>query len=229
MRGVSVGRRIKEARKEAGLTQAELAERMGVTQSVVSDWERGELQSWRVNSDRLATALSKPRDHFSASDVSPLLTTGVQVVGEVQAGVFRFAVEIPAAERPIIPVLPPPGYERLQSVAFKVVGPSMDLLYPDGSYVIAISAFDTDVRSGDRVIVYQTQGMLREATIKELRIEEDGRIALWPRSTHPDYQEPIYLEASDQDGPEIPYVVVASYQPEDRPAAALQRWVRKKA
>lgn len=32
--------RIKELRKQAGLTQASLAEAMGVTQTIASDWER---------------------------------------------------------------------------------------------------------------------------------------------------------------------------------------------
>jgi transcriptional regulator with XRE-family HTH domain len=32
---------IRQARKDAGLTQVELAERLGVTQNAVSHWERG--------------------------------------------------------------------------------------------------------------------------------------------------------------------------------------------
>ena len=37
----SVGNFIAELRKEKGLTQAELAERVGVTGGAVSKWERG--------------------------------------------------------------------------------------------------------------------------------------------------------------------------------------------
>ena len=37
----SVGSFIAELRKEKGLTQAELAERVGVTGGAVSKWERG--------------------------------------------------------------------------------------------------------------------------------------------------------------------------------------------
>jgi transcriptional regulator with XRE-family HTH domain len=37
----TTGRRVAEARRAAGLTQGQLAERIGKTQSQVSDWERG--------------------------------------------------------------------------------------------------------------------------------------------------------------------------------------------
>lgn len=225
---VSDGERIKAARKAAGLTQAQLGEQMGVTQSVVSDWENDRLASWRSEADKLAVKLGKVKGYFAATLNSPLETTGVQVVGEVQAGVFRAALEIPPEDRLILPVLPVPGYAHVPLVALRVVGPSMDLLYPDGSYVIVASAYDTDVRDGDRVVVYRAQGVLREATIKEVRVEADGRVGLWPRSSHPDHQAPIYLDANDQDAPEIAYVVVARYEEERRPPAPIQ-WRKKRA
>jgi phage repressor protein C with HTH and peptisase S24 domain len=106
--------------------------------------------------------------------------------------------------------------------ALKVVGPSVNELYPDGSYVFVVSAADTDVRQGDKVVVFRRQGALCEATIKEVRVDDDGRVVLHPRSTHPDHQEPIYLEPEDQDGPEIAYVVVGSYRPEERPPPPIQ-------
>lgn len=214
---MSDGSRIKAARKAAGLTQAELGERMGVTQSVVSEWETNKLQSWRGHPDKLAKALEAPAGYFAAAQHNVVPTRGIPVVGEVQAGVFRLAIETAPENRSIINVGPPRGYEHLQLVALKVVGPSMDLLYPDGSHVVVASTFDTDVRDGDRVVVYRSQGLLREATIKEVRIEADGRVGLWPRSSHPDHQTPIYLGDDDQDGPEIAYVVVARYQDEPRP------------
>lgn len=40
MKKQSFGSMIQEMRKEAGMTQAELAERMGVTDKAVSKWER---------------------------------------------------------------------------------------------------------------------------------------------------------------------------------------------
>lgn len=222
------GQRIKEARKAAGLSQTELGVRMGVPQSVVSDWETGKLQSWRDVAEKLAFTLGKPKGYFAASPSYLVNTQGIEVVGEVQAGVFRAALEFPPEDRTMIPIVTVLGYEKVQQVGLKVVGPSMDLLYPDGSYVIVVSVYDTDVRNGDRVVVYRQQGELREATIKEVRVEADGRIALWPRSTHPDFQEPIYLSDTDQDGPEIAYVVVGCYNQEDRPPAPIQ-WARKRA
>ncbi|HYO61937.1 MAG TPA: helix-turn-helix transcriptional regulator [Actinomycetota bacterium] len=38
---MSGGQLVREARKRAGLTQGELAERLGTTQPVVARWERG--------------------------------------------------------------------------------------------------------------------------------------------------------------------------------------------
>ncbi len=41
---MNVGENIKAARKAAGVTQAELAERLGVYQKDISRWEKGEIQ-----------------------------------------------------------------------------------------------------------------------------------------------------------------------------------------
>ncbi len=41
---MNVGENIKAARKAAGFTQVELAERLGVYQKDISRWEKGEIQ-----------------------------------------------------------------------------------------------------------------------------------------------------------------------------------------
>jgi len=40
----TIGERLARLRRERGLTQVELGERLGVTQSHVSEWERGNLR-----------------------------------------------------------------------------------------------------------------------------------------------------------------------------------------
>ena len=39
-----IGRRLQDLRKQRGLTQVELAEKLGINQSLVSQYERGELR-----------------------------------------------------------------------------------------------------------------------------------------------------------------------------------------
>jgi SOS-response transcriptional repressor LexA len=167
-----------------------------------------------------------PRDEVFTGGSSE--THEYEVVGQVQGGAFRLAVEFAPEERFTVPALRVPGYEGVAVRALRVVGPSVNDLYPDGTFVIVVSAADTDVRSGDKVVVYDRRGELAEATIKEVRVEADGRIGLWPRSTHPDFQEPIYLAADDQEGPEIAYVVIGSTRIEERPPPPITLGRRKR-
>lgn len=52
-----IGKRIKEARKAAGVVQAALADAIGVTQSTVSLWEMGETSPTAENSAAAAVFL----------------------------------------------------------------------------------------------------------------------------------------------------------------------------
>lgn len=62
---VSVGERIKSARKERGLTQAELAQALGLrSQSVISDLERGGLDNWPKHARKIASVLGRSREWF---------------------------------------------------------------------------------------------------------------------------------------------------------------------
>lgn len=222
------GLRIREARKAAGISQTDLAKQLGLPQSVISDWERGTLQSWRDYTDELCRVLNTEPGYFatqpeSSASVNTTSVREIPVVGEVQGGAFRMAYEFPPEERSAIPISADayPAYRGVQLRALKVTGPSVNELYPDGTFVIVVSAADTDVRPGDKVVVFRRQGGLCESTIKEVRVE-DGRVVLHPRSTHPDHQEPIYLEDEDQDGPEIAFVVIGSYKAEERPPPPIQ-------
>ena len=56
---------VRSARESCGLTQRELAMRMGSTQSIVARWETGEHQLTLATLDRIANALGVPMHvHF---------------------------------------------------------------------------------------------------------------------------------------------------------------------
>jgi len=144
----------------------------------------------------------------------------VPVVGDVAAGLWREAPHrLVDSETETLPV-DVPGYERAQLRAWRVVGPSMNLFYPEGRYVVTAHPAEAGLRNGDHVVVERHKADLVEVTLKEFVIDEAGRAALWPRSDHPDFQEPVYLKGydeQDQTRPEIVGVVVGDYGKRERP------------
>lgn len=81
---MTVGQRVKEARKKAGLSQLQLAEAIGVKQPTISELERGESQS---SSYLIQIA--------QACDVNPLwLQTGAVVLDEVHRSSGALSTEV---------------------------------------------------------------------------------------------------------------------------------------
>ena len=56
---MGIGERIRQAREQAGLTQTELGERVGVSRSAVAQWESSATQAFPThrNTERLVAAL----------------------------------------------------------------------------------------------------------------------------------------------------------------------------
>lgn len=167
-------------------------------------------------------AFIKDRDRVKTVDApaSRLRPLGrrIPVVGEVAAGLWREveSVELQQVDEHI--TLEVQGYERAALFALKVVGASMNLVYPAGRYVVVAPAHEAGIREGDYVIVERFKADLVEVTIKEL-MTVDGRIALVPRSDDPAHQDPIFLrnDHQDQTAPRIIGVVVADYAKRQRP------------
>jgi transcriptional regulator with XRE-family HTH domain len=65
-----VGQRIARARKEAGLTQKELADRIGVARRSVQGYESGEIAPYR-HLNRVAAAVGRSRHWLVADDPAP--------------------------------------------------------------------------------------------------------------------------------------------------------------
>jgi transcriptional regulator with XRE-family HTH domain len=60
----TLGQRIRRLRKERGLTQAQLAEQMGIAEILISDYERGRLRVSAETAVRLALAFGVSTDEL---------------------------------------------------------------------------------------------------------------------------------------------------------------------
>jgi transcriptional regulator with XRE-family HTH domain len=60
----ALGQRIARLRKERGYTQVELAEKTGIVQAIISDYERGKLRPHPEMLARLATVLQVSADEI---------------------------------------------------------------------------------------------------------------------------------------------------------------------
>jgi transcriptional regulator with XRE-family HTH domain len=59
-----IGRRIQQAREERGLTQEELAAKLGCTQSALSNYELGKRRLYLSGLEHIARVLDKPLSYF---------------------------------------------------------------------------------------------------------------------------------------------------------------------
>jgi transcriptional regulator with XRE-family HTH domain len=59
-----MGRRIHQAREQVGLSQAELADKIGCTQSALSNYELGKRRIHLANLEQIAYILKKPLSYF---------------------------------------------------------------------------------------------------------------------------------------------------------------------
>ena len=61
----SIGARIQQARDELGITQQELAARLGCTQAALSNYELCKRRLYLTNLEQIANALGKPLSYFT--------------------------------------------------------------------------------------------------------------------------------------------------------------------
>ena len=56
---------MQQAREELGITQQELAARLGYTQAALSNYELGKRRLYLANLEKIAAALGKPLSYFT--------------------------------------------------------------------------------------------------------------------------------------------------------------------
>lgn len=231
MRVANLPDRIRALRVRSGLTMADVAKRGGW--ATASSYQRYEdparfRKQWLPMdiADRLIKALvGQGSPQITTAEVlalaqlqgaaSPRLINSsrvVEVIAVVEAGVWREAVELPPEERKHFPAPDLPGYEGIQVFGLEVRGQSMNKVYPDGSIAFFVRPEDLAPQEGHIVVAVAKRGDLYETTLKELRRDKKGRMALYPLSTNANHQKPIYPDQAGAESVEIIGVAIAKFE-----------------
>lgn len=220
------GPRLRQARQAAGYrTAREFADTHDIPQPTYTMHELGKRALKRETAVRYAKALNISLEWLMTGNgkgpsespaLRPIATLeDVPVVGHVQAGEWQEALELDEQEWRYVPVALDPEYPEVKRFGLKVLGPSMNKLYPEGTVLICIGLHDIgeDPRPGDKVICQRRRkdGLI-EATVKEYVLEADGSHWLYPRSTDPRFQQPWPLEkpGDDDDNDDVQIVAIVT-------------------
>ena len=157
-------------------------------------------RKYRVSLDWLLTGRGK-----MAGDgvvIAEVEVVGLPVAGSIQAGHWLETTFLEADQEPeMLPVARDPRFPRARQYALRVVGDSMDLDYPDGSYVTCVDFAESGLAITDGMTVHVERqrggGQLVEITLK-LIAREGGVRVLKPRSSNPLHQ-PITFSGKETD------------------------------
>jgi transcriptional regulator with XRE-family HTH domain len=97
----TIGERIQQAREERGLTQEELAAKLGCTQSALSNYELGKRRIYLAGLEQIAQMLGKPLSYFTEVPSSgPAQQNVARLLEEPQLKeILLAAAELPPEER----------------------------------------------------------------------------------------------------------------------------------
>ena len=221
-----IAKELKRRMDEKGFRQKSLATAADLNDTYVRDILKGKSKNPEASKlARIAQVLGCTSDDLlgKGSSITPVHTTQIEVRGDVQAGVWREAIEWPAVDWYAITVPIDTAYQGFHRYGLKVCGQSMNKVFPEGSVVVVINFGDLGrlPKTGDFVVAVQrcSKTDQYEATVKAVQIRDDGTVILWPQSWDPAFQTPVILPPQDgQDSAGVPDVaiqalVVGSYQP----------------
>lgn len=204
--------RLMQAREEAGFASAaDAARALGVPYPTYAGHENGSsgfraktaeiyARKYRVSLNWLLTGKGGKR----AEEVVPLDRdiTGLPIISSIQAGHWLETTFIDAEGEPdMLPVANDPRFPRARQYALRVIGDSMDLDYPSGSYVTCVDFAESGLTITEGMTVHverhRGNGQLVEITLKMVA-KRNGGFILVPRSSNPIHQ-PIVLAGNETD------------------------------
>jgi transcriptional regulator with XRE-family HTH domain len=205
------GERLRNKRTEKGLSAEDLAARVGRSVSAVRNQENGTNGIPATLARKYAQALGTTAawilygDDTPEADVPPELTS-LPMIGPVQAGAWLAIDDTGQDEPPMLPAARDRRYPQAAQWLREVRGDSMNArnIYPgDLAHIVELIGSGVNLNTGMIVEVTRERdgGGLREITLKEVEIGDDGSVVLWPRSTNQKWKDPVRL--GDDTGSDI--------------------------
>lgn len=187
-----IGPQIRLLRKEANMTQQELASKLFVSQQAVGKWERGEATPNPETIVAMSKIFGVSADTLLGESAPPLSTGGtwVPVLGDVAAGIPIEAVENIVDYEEIDTAMASTG----EYYGLRIKGSSMEPRIREGDVVIVRQQEDAD--TGDTAVVLVNG---ESATVKRIKKEPDG--GLWLLPNNPAYDPQHYSPAEVADKP----------------------------
>lgn len=174
--------KLKELRKKCGLTQSQLANKIGVARSTIAMYESAGSEPDLQTVSKLANLFNVSVDFFLGKDDSSLdKNYRIPVLGVIPAGVPIEAIEDIFDYEELSPKMLKGGKEYF---ALKIKGDSMSPKYLDGDVVIFLK--EDCAESNDDCCVY-VNGY--DATFKKIKLNQTG-IVLQPINTN---YEPMFF------------------------------------
>lgn len=187
-----IGPQIRLLRKEANMTQQELASKLFVSQQAVGKWERGEATPNPETIVAMSRIFGVSADTLLGESAPPLSTGGtwVPVLGDVAAGIPIEAVENIVDYEEIDTAMASNG----KYYGLRIKGSSMEPRIREGDVVIVRQQEDAD--TGDTAVVLVNG---ESATVKRIKKEPDG--GLWLLPNNPAYDPQHYSPAEVAEKP----------------------------
>ena len=187
-----IGPQIRLLRKEANMTQQELASKLYVSQQAVGKWERGEATPNPETIVAMSRIFGVSADTLLGESAPPLSTGGtwVPVLGDVAAGIPIEAVENIVDYQEMDTAMASNG----KYYGLRIKGRSMEPRIREGDVVILRQQEDAD--TGDTAVVLVNG---ESATVKRIKKEPDG--GLWLLPNNPTYNPQHYSPAEVAEKP----------------------------
>lgn len=94
-----IGKKIQKAREELGLSQDELASRLGYTQAALSNYELGKRRLYLANIEQIARELNKPLSYFLEESTVPANAEKGEPPDETISDIIQLLSKLPPDER----------------------------------------------------------------------------------------------------------------------------------